>query len=118
MSTTQRRSREVVCPFCDRELSRPVTMAVTAGDARSGGRCACGALYILDETGKDVGEIMVLGLGIVADELAKTFADLVPGEDYEDVILSYDWRTHRSAGISTGYMDGYGRLYVIKAKKL
>lgn len=108
---------EVVCPFCDRELPRPASMAVMPGDIRSGGRCGCGALYLLDETGKGVGEIMVIGLEVVAHETAKSFTDLVPGEDYEDAILSYDWRTHRSAGISTGYMDGYGRLYVIKGKK-
>ncbi len=87
------------------------------GEMRPGGRCGCGALYILDETGKGVGEIMVIGLEAVADEMARSLTDLVPGEDYEDAILSYDWRTHRSPGISTGYMDGYGRLYVIRSKK-
>jgi hypothetical protein len=38
----------------------------------------------------------------------------VADADYHDEILSYDWRTHSSIGISRGYMDRYGRLYVMK----
>jgi hypothetical protein len=44
-------------------------------------------------------------------------SDLVPGEDYDDAVLSYDWRRHRSPGISKGFMDGYGRLYILKVKQ-
>ncbi len=74
-------------------------------------------MYIVDPTSKNVGEVMMQALGIAAEKLSKDMSDLVAGEDYEDALLSYDWRTHRSPGISKGFMDGYGRLYIIKVKQ-
>ena len=83
-----------------------------------GGTCrTCGAIFVVDQSGKNVGEVMVQALGMAADKLSKDFSEMIAGEDYEDAILNYDWRTHRSSGISTGYMGGYGRLYVVKIKK-
>jgi len=83
-----------------------------------GGTCGtCGATYILDPTSKNVGEVMMQGLGIAASQLSKDTADMIAGEDYDDVVLSYDWRTHRSSGVPKSFMDGHGRLYVIRVKK-
>lgn len=59
---------------------------------------------------------MVQALSKTAEVLNKAVTDLVPDQDYEDAILSYDWRTHRSTGASSGYRDGYGRLYLIRVK--
>jgi hypothetical protein len=92
-------------------------MTISAMEKAQGGTCTCGAIFLVDTTGKNVGTVMVQALGIVADAMAKDVSDMVPDQDYEDAILSYDWRTHRSSGVSTGYMDGYGRLYVVKMKK-
>jgi hypothetical protein len=83
-----------------------------------GGRCgACGALYLFDPTSKNLGEVMVQALGIAAEELSKDSSELVAGVDYEDMVLSYDIRTHRSSGVPKGFMDGHGRLYVLKVMK-
>ena len=83
-----------------------------------GGRCgACGAFYIVDPTSKNLGEVMVQALGLAAQELSKEVSDLIAGEDYDDVILDYDLRTHRSSGEARGIMDGRGRLYILKVKK-
>jgi hypothetical protein len=71
----------------------------------------------MDPTGKNVGEIMAQALALAGEALEKDISELQAGVDYEDVILSYDWRTHRSSGVSGGYMDGYGRLYIIKPNK-
>jgi hypothetical protein len=93
-------------------------MTVNRTERVSGGTCGtCGAIYIVDPTSKNVGEVMTQALGIAAGKLSKDMSDLVEGEDYEDALLSYDWRTHRSPGISKGFMDGYGRLYIIKVKQ-
>jgi len=83
-----------------------------------GGKCgSCGALYLLDPTSKNLGEVMMQALGLVAQELSKDASEMVVGEDYEDIILSYNWRTHRSSGEPKSVMDGQSRLYVIKVNK-
>lgn len=105
------------CPFCGADLARPGDFRVSSFETAQGGRCACGAVYLMDPTGKNVGQIMMQALGIAADQLGKGVGDLATGEDYEDAVLSYDWRTHRSSGPVTGYRDGYGRLYVIRVAR-
>jgi hypothetical protein len=92
-------------------------MTVTKTETVLGGTCTCGAIYIVDPTSKNVGEVMMQALGMAAQKLSKDLMDLVAGEDYDDAVLSYDWRTHRSPGESKGFMDGYGRLYVLKVKQ-
>ena len=93
-------------------------MTVNMTERVSGGTCStCGAIYLVDPTSKNVGEVMMQALSIAAEKLSKDMSELVAGEDYEDAVLSYNWRTHRSPGISKGFMDGYGRLYVLKVKQ-
>ncbi len=83
-----------------------------------GGTCGtCGAFFVIDQTGKTVGEVMTQALGVAAAKLSKDLSEMIAGEDYEDAILSYDWRTHRSFGVSQGYMDRLGRLYIVKIKR-
>jgi hypothetical protein len=105
------------CPFCGAPLQRPAEMKISPTDIVQGGRCSCGALYLSDPTGKNVGLMMSQALVAAADLLKKEIADLVPDEDYQDAVLSYDWRNHRSTGVSKGYMDGSGRLYIMKVNK-
>ncbi len=83
-----------------------------------GGKCrTCGALSIYDPTGKNLGEAMVQALELAARELSKDVSDMIAGEDYDDVILHYDLRTHRSSGKARGVMSGHGCLYVLKVKR-
>jgi hypothetical protein len=91
-------------------------MTIDATESAQGGTCSCGAVYLMDPTGKNVGTIMAQALGMASALLGKKISDLDPECDYEDAILSYDWRTHRSTGVSTGYMDGYGRLYIFRVR--
>jgi len=109
---------EPVCPFCKARLERPATIKINVMESVLGGTCGtCGAIYIADPTSKNVGEVMMQALGMAAEKLSKDVSEMVAGEDYEDIILNYDWRTHRSSGVSRGFMDGQGRLYVLKAKQ-
>jgi len=105
------------CPFCDAALQRPTEVDVGEPERGLGGTCSCGAVYLVDATGKNVGLLMSQALNAMARELGKDVGEVVPDEDYRDAILSYDWRTHRSAGVSTSYRDGYGRLYIFKIRK-
>jgi hypothetical protein len=113
-----REGLEPVCPFCRTAFERPKTIAIDAAESVLGGTCAsCGAIYIADPTGKNVGEVMMQALRLAAEKLGKDMTEMVAGEDYEDTILNYDVRVHRSSGISRGFMDHYGRLYFLKVKR-
>ncbi len=104
------------CPFCGVVLQRPAEMTISDEEAL-GGTCSCGAVYLVDQTGKNVGLMMAQALNMMADMLKKGVGDMNPDEDYQDAVLNYDWRTHRSTGVSKGFMDGSGRLYIFKVKK-
>ncbi len=118
MRSGVREGLELVCPFCRTALARPAQIRIPPSESAQGGACkTCGAIYLFDPTGKNVGEVMMQGLQVAANLLSREVYELVAGEDYEEVILSYDWRTHRSKGEPKQFMDGCGRLYVIKIKK-
>jgi hypothetical protein len=106
------------CPFCGATLQRPAEIAIGEDEQGLGGACSCGAVYTIDPTGKNVGLLISQALNVIAEKLGKDVGDLIPDEDYVDAILSYDWRTHRSTGVSVGYMDGYGRLYIYRLRKI
>lgn len=118
MKSGTREGVELVCPFCRTSLARPKELRLSPAEVVAGGTCTnCGAVYLLDPTGKNVGEVMMQGLNLAAERLSKDTGSIIAGEDYDDVVLSYNWRTHRSSGEAKNYMDGSGRLYVIRVKK-
>jgi hypothetical protein len=93
-------------------------MRLSSSEVVAGGTCAtCGAVYLLDPTGKNVGEVTMQGLALVAGRISKDLSEMVQGEDYDDIVLNYDWRTHRSSGEARNFGDRNGRLYVIKIRK-
>lgn len=61
--------------------------------------------------------MMMQALGMAAAKLSKDISEMAAGIDYEDAVVNYDMRNHRSSGISRGFMDGYGRIYFIKVKQ-
>lgn len=117
MRTEPRESLEPRCAFCGTAIERPAELRVSAVEKAHGGRCSCGALYLVDPTGKGLGEVKSQALGMVAEALQKDMWDLAPEMDYVDAIMRYDVRTHQSGGLDRGLPDKYGRLYFIKAHK-
>ena len=117
MKVREEKNAPPSCPFCGAHLNRPEQMKISPSDIVQGGKCGCGALYLVDPTGKDVGSMMAQALNWAADTLGKDVGSLAPDEDYQDMVLSYDWRNHRSTGVSQGYMDRNGRLYIMKVGK-
>ena len=118
MKTGSREELEPVCPFCGAKLARPAAVKLSAVEEALGGTCrGCGAIYLVDPTNKNVGEVMMQTLGLAADKLAKDMSEMIAGQDYEDAVLNYDVRIHRSSGVNRGFADGHGRLYILKIKK-
>lgn len=104
------------CPFCGDRVARPAEpVRRKMGDSLQG-RCQCGALYVSDPTGHNVGSAMVECLVSACNDNWDLAWDLVPGDDYLTGRLEdYDEVTHQV--VETRNHDGRavrGVLYFIR----
>lgn len=87
------RSRPLQCPFCNTQLIRPVEIRLRTVEL-TGGICRCGAVYALDRTGHNLGEVYLDALTFLCRGDINGALSLNP-EDYEDVVYDYDYETNR-----------------------
>lgn len=80
------------CPFCKSRVARPKSLPEEL--EMQGGRCACGALYLFDETGKQGGQLLLNGLTLISDGDMDAAMTLSAGTDYELKDVGYNPRTH------------------------
>jgi tetratricopeptide (TPR) repeat protein len=60
------------------------------------GRCECGAVFVFDVTGYNLGAAMVEALNFACNDDWDLAWDLLPGEDYQDALIEgYDSAEHR-----------------------
>ena len=83
-----------------------------------GGRCSCGALFLLDVNGKRGGETVVDGLTMLCDGDSDRAMRLEEKVDYRLRRRGYDPRSHSLIDRVRG-MGGYGqpKLWFLKLKK-
>ncbi len=81
------------CPFCGGPFKRP---EVLTGDFTDflGGRCDCGAVYVNDVTGKNLGETLMDCLVFACDNDWDRAQSLEPEVDYDEFTISYDDQAH------------------------
>ena len=86
-----------LCPFCDEPLKRPREMEPARLGDFGYGRCdGCGAVYVHDVTGFNLGAALVEALGFACNDNWDMAWDLMPDEDYQDVLIEhYDVDSHR-----------------------
>ncbi len=87
------RPRPLQCPFCDNYLRAPIDINVK-GIEVTGGICTCGAVYVLDRTAHNVGDIFMDGLTFVCRGDIDKALTLGP-EDYESEEYDYDQHANR-----------------------
>lgn len=92
--TDRRRGEEARCPFCNRPIDIPHEVRTGLGNYIFGGQCECGAVYVFDRSGHNFGEAFVDALNFACEGKCDNPWDLIPGEDYQEVLLHYDWRSH------------------------
>lgn len=83
------------CPFCDSLIERPKDFEPKRlGDFETG-FCQCGATYVHDITGHNLGAALIEAMGVATDDDWDLAWSLIPGEDYLDnFIPDYDINTH------------------------
>lgn len=81
------------CPFCGRTIEAPKQIKTALGDI-IGGRCECGAVYVFDRSGHNLGQAFVDALNFACEGKFDNPWELIPGDDYEEVLLHYDKRAH------------------------
>ncbi len=92
------RGRDPLCPFCGEFFGRPSEVRTKLGNVITGGRCKCGAAYIYDRTGRNLGEAYVDGLVFACNDDWDMAWSLAPDEDYKMVPMCYDESSHMAIG--------------------
>jgi hypothetical protein len=84
------------CPFCGMNVGRPVEAPQRKMTEFPVGRCECGAVYVCDATGHNIGSAMVECLVYACGEEWDLAWELIPEDDYlTGRVEDYDDVTHQ-----------------------
>lgn len=109
-----------LCPFCDSPIDRPEEVEPRRLGNFDYGACKCGAVYVHDITGHNLGAAWVEALGFACNDDWDLAWSLSPGEDYEDGLLeNYDIKSHLilPAGLTKDEKTVKGALVFIRLTK-
>jgi hypothetical protein len=102
-----RQKTQVGCPFCWEWIPEPKTFFDGfSADGCLGGKCSCGAAFVIDETGHSGGQALLDAQALACDGDLDRALSLSSGEDYEVQTRPYQGPTNSIAG------RGYGRGYM------
>lgn len=88
--------KKPLCPFCGLEIERPGEAATGVSSDMPVGACPCGAVYVCDVTGHNLGTALVNALVCACEGDWEGAWDLLPERDYlEARVENYDDVTHR-----------------------
>lgn len=107
------------CPFCGMDVGRTTDSFERKLTEFPVGKCDCGAIYVCDATGHNIGAAMVECLVYACGDDWDLAWELIPEDDYlTGRIENYDDQQHRV--VDTGNMDGRairGVLYFVRLHK-
>jgi len=84
------------CPFCGMEVGRPSETVQRTMKEFPAGRCQCGAVYVSDATGHNIGSAMVECLVFACGDEWDLAWELIPEDDYlTGIVDDYDDVTHQ-----------------------
>jgi len=89
------RRKPLQCPLCDAPLNRPVDIELGSLEL-TGGICKCGAVYVLDCTGHNLGQVFMDALYFACKEDYDKALSLLP-EEYETITLDYDHHSNTAS---------------------
>jgi hypothetical protein len=104
------RNRPLQCPFCDNYLIAPVDITMKSLEI-SGGICRCGAVYAMDRSGHNLGEIFMDALTFACRGDIDRAMSLDPG-DYESIEFDYNLQSNTIGG--RGVIGKLSKIVFIK----
>ena len=114
MPTLRQYGEPPACPFCGAALPRPRRRPWNTTSVLPGARCACGACFVVDPTGRNGGNALLEALEDACGGDRERSLYLVPKRDYLEMIENYDAQLHRYIKGFRGYRRGMARLYLVK----
>ncbi len=113
--------REIVqrarCPFCGFAVERPADYH--DGGSMPRGVCSCGAVYVCDVTGHNLGSALLIALESASGKTMDAALDVVAEVDYQDQVLErYDDQSHLV--VPGGALEGRrirGALFFLRLKE-
>ena len=110
----RRTGERAKCRFCSRSLPRPKRREEALNPNLPGAACRCGAVYVVDPTGRNGGVALIEALQDASGLQQSDAALLLRGRDYEDYIENYEPRAHTFITGFKGYRRGMARIYLVK----
>jgi hypothetical protein len=102
------------CPFCKRYINPPEEVMTEFGNVLSG-RCICGAVYVCDPTGRNVGEAYMEALAIAKGDW--NIHLISEGKDYMVEEINYDLKSNTRIHSSSKTEMGGKLIFVRLFKK-
>jgi hypothetical protein len=106
---------DIGCPFCWEWLPKPAVQPRSFSGAEClGGRCECGAFFVVDETGKSGGAALLDVQAIACDGDLERATSLREGVDFELKTKGYRGESFTRSGNARGYSHMDPKLWAIK----
>jgi hypothetical protein len=104
------------CFFCKAVLPRPKKRPWNPISLLPGGKCGCGAHFVIDPTGRLGGQAFLEVMEDLCDGDRDRSLTLVRDRDFEEFIENYDAQAHQYIKGFRGYARGMARLYLVRWK--
>ncbi len=107
------RKQELKCPFCENLLARPAGIDTGTLDI-TGGICQCSAVYLFDQTGHNLGQMLMDALAFACKEDYDKALSLT-SEEYITEVLDYNPQTN-TASLNQNVKAKSPKLFFLKLK--
>jgi hypothetical protein len=98
----EKKNTGLCCPFCDQPVGGLEEITTRFGNTFTGGKCSCGAVFVYDGSGHNLGDAYVDGLAYACNNDWDKAWSLVPDEDYEIRELCADTRRNKFLTVRKG----------------
>lgn len=112
-----RRARQILCPFCKAEVPEPrrVTTVFTP-DGCLAGRCSCGAVYAVDETGRLGGQALLDAQAVLSEGDLRLAMTLETGKQVDVRSRRFGAQTIRGGGSRFGRTGASARAWFVRRR--